>query len=143
MTKPRLSTQADIQAACGQLIVDFANGLDHKDYAKVLGVFADDATLDRAGQVIRGIEEIRSFLGKRPVNQVTRHLCTNISIRARSDDQADGTCYVHFFQSPNEEGHPLPVKAAVTAIVEYIVGFFQRDGVWQIKELKIQPVFDA
>jgi len=137
------SDHADVDSACSRLIIDFADGMDRRDYPRVLQLFAEDAVLDRAGVVMRGIDEIRGFLEKRPEHVVTRHLCTNIRVRPQGDDEANGTCYLQFFQSANEEGQQLPVKASATAVAEYIVGFVRQHGNWRIREFRIHPVFQG
>jgi len=132
---------ADVESACSRLIIDFATHIDAMDYPRVLGLFAEDATLERVGVVLRGLGEIRDFLEKRPARAVTRHLCTNIRVQPRGDDRADGSCCVHFFQSPNEEERPLPLQVAASAVVEYLVGFVRQHGEWRIQDFRIRPVF--
>lgn len=135
--------QADTESACSRLIVDFANSLDQKDYPQVLKLFTEDATLDRAGLVMRGIDEIRNFLEARPAHAVTRHLCTNIRVHPQGHDAAEGSCYLQFFQSANEEGHPLPVQVAATAVADYFVGFVRQSGHWRIQDFRIRPTFQG
>lgn len=143
MSTASIAGEADVESACSRLIIDFASGMDHKDYPRVLQLFAQDATLDRAGLVMRGIDEIRGFLEQRPEHVVTRHLCTNIRVRTRGDDEADGTCYLQFFQSANEDSHPLPLKASATAVAEYLVRFVRQHGSWRIRDFRIRPVFQG
>lgn len=143
MNTPCLADDADMEKACSRLILDFVDGLDFRDYTQVLQLFTEDATLDRAGLVMRGLSEIRTFLEQRPEQMVTRHLCTNMRVWATGDDEAEGRCYLQFFQSPNEHGQPLPIKAATTAVAEYKVRFVHQTGHWCIKDLIIRPVFHA
>ncbi len=143
MSTPSLADRTETEKACARLILDFLDGLDFRDYAQVLGLFTADATLDRAGLLMRGISEIRTFLEQRPEQMVTRHLCTNIRVCATGEEEATGSCYLQFFQSPNESGQSLPIKASTTAVAEYQVGFVQQNGHWRIKSLIIRPVFHA
>lgn len=143
MTTSLNAPHADVESTCSRLIIDFANGMDLKDYPAVLRLFTQDATLDRAGLVMRGIDEIRDFLEKRPAHVLTRHLCTNIRVRPRSDDEAEGACYLQFFQSSNEESQALPVRASAPAVAEYFAGFVWQHGNWRIRDLRIRPVFQG
>ena len=143
MSTPCLADHTETEEACGRLILDFVDGLDFRDYEQALRLFIEDATLDRAGLVMRGLSEIRAFLEQRPEQMVTRHLCTNIRVRATGDDEAEGRCYLQFFQASNEHGQPLPIKASTTAVAEYQVGFVHQNGHWRIKALIIRPVFQA
>lgn len=143
MADSHLSGSPEVERACTRLIIDFANHMDLMNYPGVLALFAEDGTLDRAGLVLRGRGEIHGFLAKRPARSVTRHLCTNIRVQARSPDRADGTCYVQFFQSPNEDVRPLPLKAAVAAVAEYHVDFVRQQDDWRIQDFRIRPVFEV
>lgn len=142
----RTDTPADldhVEAACSRLVIDFANGMDRRDYPGVMALFAENATLDRAGLVMRGSQEIRAFLDQRPAQSMTRHLCSNIRVQQRSEDKADGSCYVQFFQSTPAQGEPLPVKASVVAVAEYALVFERQQDDWRIQDLRIRSVFQV
>ena len=70
----------DAEADCMRLCVDFANGVDARDYPRVVELFAPDGVLLTPAKAFRGHAGIADFLRARPLAMVTRHLCTNFRI---------------------------------------------------------------
>jgi ketosteroid isomerase-like protein len=129
------------QAACARLLVDFANAMDCHDHTRVLGLFTEDAVLERPGSVLRGKQEIDGFLQQRPRQRVTRHLCTNQSVDVASSERATGQAYVLFFQALNEGAAELPLPTPEPALVEYRATFLRNDGQWRMQDLAIRMVY--
>lgn len=137
MSVPVLDAVARLadEAACAHLCTDFANHLDARRYAQVLGLFTEDGTLDRLGTVFRGRQAIAGFLEARPGDVQTRHLCTNIRVDFDGEDQATGRCYVLFFQGA---GEGVPRMAGPPSVVEYHDRFLRTPAGWRIHTRRIQ-----
>ncbi|WP_286507268.1 nuclear transport factor 2 family protein [Variovorax davisae] len=133
--------QLEDEAACMRLCVDFANHLDARDYPRVLDLFTEDGSLDRMGTLLTGQREIAGFLDARPTAVVTRHLCTNISVRRASGDEATGLCYVLFFQG-SADGETA-VMSAPPSVVEYHDRFRRTATGWKIQARRIRMAMRA
>jgi 3-phenylpropionate/cinnamic acid dioxygenase small subunit len=129
------------QIDCTRLCVDFAHHLDARRYDAVLDLFTDEGTFERLGTIFTGREEISRFLQARPVDMVTRHLCTNIRIVLQSTDQATGVCYVLFLSGKARPDGELPVTPSLPAVVEYHDAFSRTNAGWRIAERRVRPVF--
>lgn len=128
-------SQAEDEAACARLCVDFANHIDARRYEQLLDLFTDDATLDRMGAVLSGRDEIERFLASRPTAVVTRHLCTNIRVSQDTADEAAGFCYVLFCQGGAEDA--VPTMAGAPSIVEYHDRYTRTPAGWRIQTRRI------
>lgn len=141
MDIPDIAGHADVEFACSRLIIDFANALDLKDYPRALQLFTQDATLERADLSLQGIAQIQAFLEARPAQMLTRHLCSNIRVLQRTADEADGNCYLQFFQATQKGSQASSVKAAAAAVAEYALEFVRHNGDWRIRRLQIRAIF--
>lgn len=91
--------EANCREVCERLSVAFANAIDRRDYPALLDLFADDAVVDRLGTIIRGKPALSAWLDSRPVDIVTRHVCTNIEIVQRGPEAAEGLTYFTFYKA--------------------------------------------
>lgn len=130
------------EAACARLYADFANHLDARRYAAVLDLFTEDGVLDRMGTVYTGHAELARFLGGRPMGVTTRHLCTNISVRIDSANEATGFCYVLFVQGSAQEAE-VPIALGRPSVVEYHDRFRRTTAGWRIQERRIRMAIQA
>ena len=137
MTPTTSERRLEDEAACARLCVDFARHIDARRYGDLLDLFTEDGVLDRMGRVMRGQQEIASFLYSRPLDVATRHLCTNLRVDVHGDD-ADGSCSVLFFRSEGAAGEPF--KASVPVIVDYQDRYKRTADGWRIVERRIRPV---
>jgi len=132
----------DAEADCMRLCVDFANGVDARDYPRVVELFAPDGVLLTPAKAFRGHAGIADFLRARPLAMVTRHLCTNFRITPQLQGTATGVCYVVCFKTSCAADPEYPLKTPAPLVAEYHDTFVQTDTGWRIRERRINPVFD-
>lgn len=139
------ASRLEDEAACARLCIDFANHLDARRYEQVLDLFTDDAALDRMGSVSQGRAEIARFLAGRPVQVVTRHVCSNIrvSFEDEPEGEAGGVCYVLFFQGAEDAGGGPAHLAGPPSVVEYHDRFRRTAGGWKIHSRRIRMAIRA
>jgi 3-phenylpropionate/cinnamic acid dioxygenase small subunit len=132
-----LSRAAD-EAECARLCVAFANHIDARRYDAWLDLFTEDGVLVRMGSPVAGRDALARFLQARPTTVETRHLCTNIQVNVTSADEAEGFCYVLFFQGvPGSAGEPATVSKA-PGVVEYHDRYLRTTNGWRIQERRIR-----
>ncbi|HSW15602.1 MAG TPA: nuclear transport factor 2 family protein [Ramlibacter sp.] len=130
--------QAQDEAACARLCVDFANHIDARRYDAWLDLFTDDGVLDRMGTKVSGRAGLAEFLQARPATIETRHLCTNVRVDVVSPDEANGFCYVLFFQGvAGALGEPATASGA-PSVVEYHDCYRRTPQGWRIQERRIR-----
>lgn len=138
-----LEDQRHCEQACTRLCHDFAWTVDQRDYAAFVALFAEDGVFDRAGQRSEGHTAIRQFLDARPIDRVTRHLCTNIRIDRVGPGTAVGTCSALMYAANRVSGpataQPLPVSAPV--VVDYADDYVLTDRGWKFKCRRVALVF--
>jgi ketosteroid isomerase-like protein len=133
------ASRLEDEAACARLCIDFANHLDARRYERVLGLFTEDAALDRMGSVSQGRAEIARFLAGRPVQTTTRHVCSNIrvSFEGEPEGEAGGVCYVLFFQGADDADGGAPRLSGPPSVVEYHDRFRRTPDGWKIHSRRI------
>jgi hypothetical protein len=136
------SGRLEDEAACARLYADFASHLDARRYGAVLELFTEDGVLDRMGTMYAGRAELEKFLAGRPMGVTTRHLCTNISVRIDSADEATGSCYVLFVRGSAKEAE-VPTALGRPAVVEYHDRFRRTTAGWRIQERRIRMPIQA
>jgi len=97
-------TESGWWAACHALSIAFANGIDHWRNEEVLALFTEDGTPDRWGQAIIGQAALRQWLEQRPVDVVTRHVCTNFEARQTVPNRVQGLTLFTFYTAPKSNG---------------------------------------
>lgn len=135
--------QLRCELECARLCNDFAWTVDARDYVAFVALFATGGIFDRGGQKSIGHEAIREFLDARPVDRVTRHICTNMRFDMTGPDTATGTCSALMYQAPAaKEAQPsqlLPLSPPV--VVDYVDAYVLTGGGWKFKCRKASVVF--
>jgi ketosteroid isomerase-like protein len=91
--------EANCREMCERLSIAFANNIDRRDYPAVLDLFVDDAIVDRTGTIISGKPALSAWLESRPVDIVSRHICSNIDIVQSGPGEAEGLTYFTFYKA--------------------------------------------
>ena len=128
------------EAACVRLCLDFANGIDSYNNERVADTFAPDAIFDHVAGRFEGREGVLRMLASRPVDLVTRHMCTNIEVKPTGQTTASGRCYAAVFRATSADGK-LPLPPVTPLFVEYHDEYGLIDGRWYITHRKTVPVF--
>lgn len=134
--------QADFEAACTQLCVEFANALDADDYVRVVDVFTPDATIvATTGEAVQGRDAILASLSTRPAMR-TRHCCSNIRITLNADGSATGLCYVVCFKNFGEEAARGVSTTPMPIVADYHDTYVFTEEGWRISERRIAMIFN-
>lgn len=127
---------------CEALILAFCHFIDHGEALRVVGLFTDDGVFDRKGAALRGHAALAEAMGKRPPGVVTRHVCSNIVLRAESPDRIVGTTAFLLFR---RDGAALTADTGPATCLEAVGDFedvfIRTDVGWRIASRKAIPVF--
>ena len=132
---------------CTRLCHDFAWTVDAVQYRAFVALFTPDGVFERAGQASRGADYILMFLDTRPLNRMTRHVCSNIRIDMTGPDTAKGTSTALMFQAPMAQAAegsadvPGSLTAAVPWVVDYLDYYALTAAGWKFKHRQTHIVF--
>jgi len=129
------------ERACERLCVDFANAVDQRDYAACINLFAEDALFEHVTGPLKGRAEILAMLEARPVDAVTRHMCTNIVIEPLDDNRARGRSSVTLFRGTAAPGAAGPIPSERPLVAEYEDQYILVNGSWKILLRKTSLIF--
>ena len=126
---------------CTRLSHDFAYFVDHRDYEKLVALFVEDGTFERRGEVLRGRAGIMKSMQARPMELITRHVCSNIRIDLQPDGTACGTgCLLLFHGSTNGVAAGATPPHSVT-VAEYSDVYVATPEGWRIRSRVTTIVF--
>ncbi len=130
---------SDARHACEWLAAAVYSLMDQGLYEECAALFADDGIWVR-GEEVKGPAAIVEALSRRPAEQITRHLVTNVLVRVTSDTEATGTAVFFPFRGPRRADGTAPSPAAVSC-GDLIFKFKRGPGGWKIAFLNPQFVF--
>jgi len=123
------------ERACERLVLDSAWYNDHRDWARLAGLYAPDARLVRpSGEVIEGRDAIESSYRSASADRRTRHVCANIRVSLDGADVASGDTVVLLYAwtgTETEGSGDLPPVAA-PALGEFTDTFVRLGDGWRI-----------
>lgn len=126
-----------IEADCTRLMNEFSWCTDNFEYEKAISLFVPDCTLQRADEVFKGIDGLRSIMERRPRDRRTCHVVSGILIDIIDSDNARGKANALVFgyrgAVPGEE---VPLDTA-DSIVRFEGEFRRTDGGWKIAKWTI------
>lgn len=102
-----------IERTCEQLSLAYAYHLDFGNYDALAKLFAEDATLQVGRAHYRNVDEIRTGVRQRYLQQVTRHVCSNIMVDVIDETRAVGVTYVTIYRHQYEGSEPpgeIPIR---------------------------------
>lgn len=85
-----------IEWECRQLALRFTAHCDRQEWAAACTLLTEDAVFARPtdpGNPLHGRAGIQAAFEARPATRITRHICTNLVVTARSDTEASGHLY--------------------------------------------------
>ncbi len=127
---------------CEALIHAFCHFIDHGQALRVVDLFTDDGVFDRTGAALCGHAALAEAMARRPSGMVTRHVCSNIVLRAESPDRIVGTTAFLLFR---RDGAALAADAGpatcLQAVGDFEDVFIRTDVGWRIASRKAIPVF--
>lgn len=127
---------------CQALIHAFCHFIDHGEAPKVVGLFTEDGVFDRKGAVLRGHAALADAMARRPPGMVTRHVCSNIVLRAESPDRIVGTtAFLLLRRDGAEPVADTSPAACLEAVGDFEDVFVRTPAGWRIASRKAVPVF--
>ena len=126
---------AAIEAACTDLVLDYAWFRDEHDVEGYVALFTSDAELTLQGQTYRGHSAIRERMQAAAAGPATRHLMSTIRIRPDGPDRATGVSYVTVYASDT------PVVEGFAVIGNYIDEFVRTPQGWRIARRSLKEAF--
>ncbi|MES2399290.1 MAG: nuclear transport factor 2 family protein [Pseudomonadota bacterium] len=126
---------------CTRLCQDFIYTIDRRQYEPFMALFAPEPTLDRAGQVFRGMDGLKQFCEGRAIDRYVRHLMGNIRIDMTGPATAKGTSSVTMFGARAEPDAALPLPSSHLVFAEYEDDYVLTGAGWKIKNRRIAIVF--
>lgn len=134
-----------IEWECRQLALRFTAHCDRQEWRAACGMLTEDAVFARPtdpDKPLVGREAILAAFEARPAVRITRHICTNLIVTARSDTEATGHLYALLYtgDSRNDDGD------VTIADERQLVGEFQDEYVrtedgWRIAKRVGKIVF--
>jgi hypothetical protein len=123
--------QLAAEQSCARLIAAFAFFVDHQRYDELVNLFTEDCVFDRDGVVLRGREELRTFMQERPKGSVSRHVCAPPVLEDVGANTIRGTtCLTYFISEPVDKG-PARFKG-IGVVAEYRDEFRHTYEGWRI-----------
>lgn len=141
-----MNASVEIERACEKLIVALADYTDRGEYEAALGLFADDAVMDRDGERFVGIQSLRAAYAARPQNRMTCHILSNIAVEACNAQVATSRAlvmvYRHHGSGDSRPLAPYPLAGPET-IGEYRDRFMLTPCGWRFAERVTRTMFRA
>ena len=137
--------QQDIALACQRLVAAFAYHVDHRGADGAANVFAQDATFERRGEVLKGREAIRASIDKRPAQVRTRHLCSPPHVEVIDAHNARAVTPFTLYRSehPEDAPNPVPVVSVPELVGEYEDSCQLTPEGWRIQARRAIAIFSC
>ncbi|MGO9059054.1 MAG: nuclear transport factor 2 family protein [Candidatus Binataceae bacterium] len=129
-----------IEFECLKLCHAFAYYIDHGNFEAMVNLFAPDGVFDRDGVTLRGRQQIREAMSKRPP-VTTRHLVTNFLPLEVNASRVKSSVYnlsIHSFDP--SEGVKKFSPAAGTRLLEFSDEFQLTPDGWRFASRIARPV---
>lgn len=135
-----IAQEPDCLRDCERLVIGSYSLMDLGDYAGCAALFAEDAVWVRGGKPVSGRDAILASLNRRPADQITRHIISNIMIQQTAADAAEATAvFVPLRGTAGPSGFAPGPQFNMIGDLAY--RFVKREGAWQILHLQPKPVF--
>ncbi|MGI9228253.1 MAG: nuclear transport factor 2 family protein [Gammaproteobacteria bacterium] len=127
--------ELESRAALRDLVTDYCLGFDNRDWDTFISIWHEDAVWEIGPPfgTFNGHEGIKTVVYDvlYPFWRETHHLTTNLRLKFRDADHADGVCNVDCMGASNEGGVVQMINAT------YMDDFERRNGVWKIARRKV------
>ena len=119
------------ERACERLLLEFVRRLDLGVPAEVASLFTEDGVWEwpAGGRRVQGRVELARYFGSRPVDRLSRRLCTNVLVTVRGAEHAEATSYFTTYRVDGWTGALRPPPAP-TQVGHYEDVFRRIDGRW-------------
>ncbi len=120
------------ERACERLVLELVHRLDLGDPRTICELFTPDGVWEWPydGRRIEGRKALRAYFGSRPVDRLSRRMCTNILVTVDSPDTAGATTYFATYRVDGyTEGALIPPRLPAN-IGHYVDTFRKTEGTW-------------
>ncbi|MEU5540747.1 nuclear transport factor 2 family protein [Streptomyces sp. NPDC020362] len=120
------------ERACERLVLELVRRLDLGEPSTVSDLFTPDGVWEWPydQRRIEGREALRKYFGSRPVDRLSRRMCTNILVTVDSPDTARSTSYFATYRVDGYTEGTLVAPRLPANIGHYEDTFRRIDGVW-------------
>ncbi|WP_149827902.1 nuclear transport factor 2 family protein [Streptomyces tailanensis] len=120
------------ERACERVILELVRRLDLGEPSTVSDLFTPDGVWDWPydQRRIEGREALRKYFGSRPVDRLSRRMCTNILVTVDSPDTAAATTYFATYRVDGYAEGTLVAPRLPANIGHYQDTFRKIDGTW-------------
>lgn len=125
---------AEIERACGRLVLEFAKFNDDGEHEALADLFVEDCVFVRPldpEHPYYGRDKVHAIFRDRPA-RLTRHVMTNILITAISPTEARGNSYVTMM-SAHDQQNPWPREGEGIFIGSFDDRFVKTASGWKFK----------
>lgn len=134
------TNEIDCIRSCEALVIASYSLMDHGDYDACAELFAPDATWVRGGKPVRGRDAIRAALDQRPVEQVSRHVVTNVLVRQQDPVSATASAVFIPVRGVRRENGTCEMPP-VSGLGDLRYAFTFAEGHWKIQTLQPSMLF--
>ena len=136
-----------IEWECRQLALRFTAMSDRQEWQAACALLTEDAVFARPtdpDNPLVGREQIQAAFEARPAERVTRHICTNLVMTARSEMQVSGHLYALLYTGDRSDDE----TGIIVADDKQLVGEFEDDYVrtehgWRIAKRVGKLIFST
>lgn len=132
------------ERACERLIMEYARRVDFGNASAIADLFTEDGLWTGTDLRLDGREEIRAWFTERErlSRRVSRHLCVNVMVDVRSEDEADSVSFLVNYRHDRRDGATGPVPMEVPKYVGELHDTFRRtpDG-WRFASRRVEVAF--
>ncbi|WP_217255135.1 nuclear transport factor 2 family protein [Streptomyces sp. AC602_WCS936] len=120
------------ERACERLILELVRRLDLGEPSTVSELFTPDGVWEwpHDQRRIQGREALREYFGSRPVDRLSRRMCTNILVSVDSADTAAATTYFATYRVDGYTEGALVAPRLPVNVGHYQDTFRKIDGSW-------------
>ncbi|MDX3520587.1 nuclear transport factor 2 family protein [Streptomyces scabiei] len=120
------------ERSCERLILEFVRRLDLGEPSTVCDLFTPDGVWEwpHGQRRIEGRDALREYFGSRPVDRLSRRMCTNILVTIDSRDTATATTYFATYRVDGHVDGTLVAPRLPANIGHYQDTFREIDGSW-------------
>jgi hypothetical protein len=116
---------------CQRLLVSFIHRLDLGEPGSVAELFTPDGVWEwpAGDRRVQGRENLRAYFASRPVDRMSRRLCTNVLVEVESPTSARATSYLVTYRVDGYRGVMVPPPAPAN-VGHYEDTFEHCEGQW-------------
>lgn len=134
-------TRLAIEQECAALSHAFGYHLDARDYDAVVALFVEGGLWRRYGVDLRGRDALMAAMRQRPLNQLTRHVVTNLHFIEVGADVCRAVVTIFALFNSDALDIPALLPPDATVVMDFHDTYQNTAAGWRILERDTRPVF--